>query len=274
MTSNVFKYLSQAPSEIRSTKNENLSFSLEEISHFDPFTLVRWKSLFDLAHSQGNKINVKLPNNTDAKNYAGRMGLFENTDYQYPHDQNDSSRFFQLMKITDDRNDRIYDECKKILDNSNVPSNYITDLSEAFAELADNIYYHSGPSDNSGWGYIHGQVYGNHRIEVALSDVGVSVYGSYKRRNQLRGRTEEQIIKDIFEEAESSLNQAGRGHRGLGLNEVKNFISSFKGNFDMWTGNFFLRIDKEGVHSGPHGMGEAKTIKTEGTWIQMKIPIV
>ncbi len=111
MTSNVFKYLSQAPSEIRSTKNENLCFSLEEISDFALFTLVRWKSLFDLAHSQGNKINVKLPNNTDAKDYAGRMGLFENTDYQYPYSQNDSSRFFQLMKITDDR---IYDECKKM----------------------------------------------------------------------------------------------------------------------------------------------------------------
>ena len=42
-------------------------------------------------------------------------------------------------------------------------------------------------------------------IRVGIADAGIGFYGSYKRNNQLRNRTEKQILLDAFEMGESSL---------------------------------------------------------------------
>ena len=196
------------------------------------------------------------------------MGLFEETNYSYqrPPNENESSHFFSLRKITNDRNEDIYKQCKKVF--HQIPFNYVRDLCDVFIELTDNIYYHSGQSENSGWGYVHAQTYDN--IQIALSDVGVGVYGSYQRRDKLKNRTEKKLVCDIFEESESSLNPPlGQGdqHRGVGLSQVKDFIMESGGELNMYTGKVFAKVDQNGVR-----VLSNDNIKTEGTWIEMILP--
>lgn len=261
--------LAHAPSEIRSKKHTSLLINLERWNYVRPYELVRIRSIIDLANEMNLSIQITPPLSVDVKDYAARMGLFEGTGFQYPYNKNNSVTFFPLIKITNDRNEEVYEECRKVFGLSNATANYVNRLSDAFVELADNIYYHSGTTENSGWGYIHAQAYLQAGvIRLGLSDVGVGVYGSYERTGQLRGRTEEQLTKDVFEELESSLNPGPKkGHRGLGLHEVKEFIDRHTGLLVMRTGNVTVNANQVGIYPQPSGF------KTEGTWIQMRVPI-
>ena len=146
----------------------------------------------------------------------------------------------------------------------------LLDLAVAFSRLsykADNIYYHSGLEEGTGWGYVHAQTYEDY-IQLSICDVGVGVYKSYERTKQLRNRSEEDLIFDIFNEGESSLNNGPKGgHRGLGLCEVKDFISEFEGCLKMYTGSVEVTIKGEEINS------ESTPYKTEGTWIKINVPI-
>lgn len=261
--------LAQAPSEIRSGNYNQLNLDLALLGYIRPYQLVRIRCLIDLAIEQNLSVQINPPNSSDVRDYAGRMGLFKGTSYTYPYNENHSSTFFPLIKITNDRNESIYEECRKVFGLSNATANYVNRLSDAFVELADNIYFHSGETENSGWGYIHAQAYKHGgTIRLGLSDVGVGVYGSYQRTGQLRGRSEEQLTRDVFEELESSLNPGPKkGHRGLGLHEVKDFIDRHTGLLVMYTGNVIVNVNQVGIFP------QKSSFKTEGTWIQMRVPI-
>ncbi|NJL25788.1 MAG: hypothetical protein HC902_11835 [Calothrix sp. SM1_5_4] len=197
------------------------------------------------------------------------MELFKGTDYVYPFQQNNPDTFFPLIKITNDRNESIYEECLRVFGYSKATSNYVNRVSDAFVELADNIYFHSGAKVNSGWGYIHAQAHPQSGIiRLGICDVGVGIYGSYERTGQRKGRTEENLVRDVFEEMESSLNVGpGKGHRGLGLHEVREFINTNTGLLTMRTGNMLVYVNQTGVYP------QRTTYKTEGTWIELRIPI-
>jgi len=197
------------------------------------------------------------------------MGLFKGTNYVYPHTEQDPTTFFPLKKIVNDRNEEVYEDCQRVFSYSNATANYVNRVSDAFVELADNIYFHSGEVANSGWGYIHAQAHqqsGN--IRLGICDTGLGIFGSYQRTGQLRGRTEESLAKDIFEELESSLNLGpSAGHRGLGLYEVRQFLNTHTGLLRMLTGNVIVYVNQTGVYS------QRNNFRTDGTWIDMRIPI-
>lgn len=260
--------LASAPSVIR-TSSDSIRLNLEDCGFIRPDRLVRWRCIIDLALECGRSIQITPPKSVDAKNYAGRMELFKGTDYVYPFQQNNPDTFFPLIKITNDRNESIYEECLRVFGYSKATSNYVNRVSDAFVELADNIYFHSGEKVNSGWGYIHAQAHPQSGIiRLGICDVGVGIYGSYERTGQLKGRTEENLVRDVFEEMESSLNVGpGKGHRGLGLHEVREFINTNTGLLTMRTGNMLVYVNQTGVYP------QRTTYKTEGTWIELRIPI-
>lgn len=261
--------LATAPTEILSGRFTDVKLNIENCHFIRPAKLVRWRCLLDLATSCGLRVQIVPPSKEDAKSYAGRMGLFRDTNYVYPHRENEPTTFFPLIRITNDRNESLYEECQRVFGYSNATANYVNRVSDAFVELADNIYFHSGQTANSGWGYIHAQAHkqsGN--IRLGICDVGVGIYGSYERTNQLRGRTEEVLTKDVFEELESSLNAGPRqGYRGLGLHEVREFINTNTGLLKMYTGNTLVYVNQTGVYS------QRNSFRTDGTWIDMRIPI-
>ena len=155
-----------------------------------------------------------------------------------------------------------------------VKDNLKGDLNEAplkiksgeYSELADNIYYHSGEKENCGWGYIHAQTYES-KILLGICDVGIGIYESYKRTGQLNRRSEENLISDIFEENESSLNNSKNNHRGLGLYEVKEFIGIYEGSLKMLSGNVTASLKKNKIDI------KKLKYKTEGSWIKMEVPV-
>ena len=194
------------------------------------------------------------------------MGLFEGTNYEYPYDSHEPENFFPLKKIINDKNDLLFEDCCRVFEKSGATRNYIQRLAESFSELADNIYFHSGEEENCGWGYIHAQAYEN-KICLGICDVGIGIYESYKRTGQLKGRSEDKLIIDIFEESESSLNNSKKNHRGLGLYEVKGFIDMHGGSLKMLSGNASVKLEKNKI--------DPKKIfyKTEGSWIEMVVPV-
>jgi anti-sigma regulatory factor (Ser/Thr protein kinase) len=261
--------LATASNKLKNLNDNKITFDLSNYSFVKPYQLVRIRCLYDLALELGLSFFTTYPLDQNVKDYCGRMGLFEGTDYAYPYKKKTEDKFFQLLKITNDRNETVYDECQKVLRLSKVTSNYINRLADTFTELADNIYYHSGSKENTGWGYMHAQAHiRSGQIHLGLSDVGVGVYGSYQRTNQVRNRTEEQVITDIFEELESCLNPGPqKGHRGLGLHETKDFIDKHTGHLILSSGNYSVHVNQTGIYPQ-----ENKYI-TEGTWIQMRVPI-
>ena len=262
------KELAQAPLEIRSGKYTQVNLSMEDVNFFEPYQLVQWKCIIDLAVEYNLEVSIEPPQNQDVGNYAGRMGLFEGSNYKYPYNCNISSTFFPLIKVKDDKNVRIYEDSRRVFKCAGATNNYIDDVSDHFTELADNIYFHSGQTENSGWGYIHAQTYKS-KICLGICDIGVGVYGSYKRTNQIRGRSEAEVIKDIFQELESSLNTDHKPrHRGIGLSGVKSFIDSQGGYLDLYTGKTKVTVKDSEV--------SLKEIShtTYGTLIIMKVPIL
>ncbi len=263
------EFLAASPISIKSGLYDALHLDLSLIGYIRPHLLVRLRTIIDLAVNCGLRVRISPPVRTDYRDYAGRMGLFEGTDYNYPYNRNEPHTFFPLLKINNDRNQQVYEDCMRVLGLSNVTSNYLRLVVDAFVELADNIYFHSGTAENTGWGYIHAQanpLAGD--IRLGLSDVGIGIYGSYERTGQLRGRNEVQVMSDIFNELESSLNLIpGRGYRGVGLYEVQNFLTQHTGHLKVMSGNVTVDVNQMGIYT------VTNAFRTEGTWIQMRVPI-
>ncbi len=227
-----------SPYDIHSGKYSSIKIDLSDIQFFTPAVLVRVRCIIDLAFDCKLKVFIIPPSNENVKNYGGRMGLFDGTGYTYPHNKQDSAKFFPLLKIVDDRDCTLEDKCHAVF-NPLAPGSLVTELADIFGEIANNIYFHSGPKGNQGWGYAHAQVYDDKGIvEVAVSDVGVGFLKSYQRTGQDRGRNEEQIILESFNELESSLNNKSEiKYRGIGLYETLDFIKKSSGKIRVLSGN-------------------------------------
>ena len=78
------KDLAQAPLEIRSGKYTQVNLNMQDVSFFEPYQLVQWKCIIDLAVECNLEVNIEPPQDQNVNNYAGRMGLFEGTNYKYP----------------------------------------------------------------------------------------------------------------------------------------------------------------------------------------------
>ncbi len=261
--------LSQAPDEWDLLFDDDVTLDLSEWSTTKSVYLVRTRCLIDYLLRQNVVPKILWPQNISAREYAGRMGLFEGTDYIYPLNQHEPQSFFPLYKIENDWTEFLYEECHRVLSLSNVPRNYINSLADAFTELANNIYYHSGEKENTGFGYVHAQAYPKGQyIHISICDLGIGVYGSYERRNKVRGRPEYEVVRDAFNELDSSLNEApGVGHRGIGLSIVRDFIVQHNCTLWMWTGKTNVCLSKNGIFTGTN------SFNFKGTLIEMKVPM-
>ena len=258
----------EAPILLRSKNYNQLLLDLSSVSFVKSLELTQWKCLIELALEYDMKVNITPPHEESAYHYAGRMGLFEKTNYVYPFKEKQPQTFFPLLRIESDRNENLYEECLRVFSMSNVSTNYIRRLADTFTELADNVYFHSGQSPNSGWGYVHAQVY-QKNICIGVSDVGVGFYGSYKQNNQIRGRTEKQILLDAFKVGESSLNPFPKpGYRGVGLSEVFEFIERFSGIMTVSSGKAMVMATQKGLKD------EGLLYNVYGAWIQLEVPIL
>ena len=236
-----------ASDKICSNNYSKLNIDLSSVSWFEPDTLTRLKCLIDLAQKQQMEVAITPPKRGGVEDYGGRMGLFDRTlvnnqEYKYPYNraEHESDSFFPLIKIENDRNETLQEKFLKVI---NPPGYKLIELSESFSEIVDNIYYHSGESENTGWGYAHAQCqYNNSEIQIAISDTGVGFLGSYKRTNQVRNRNETDIVVDAFNERESSLNNEVEECRGIGLYGLHEYIKKASGQIQVWSGNSYVEI--------------------------------
>ena len=262
-----FLELGPAPFEIQSDRYSSLTINLEDWSHAFSKQMVRIKSIIQLAKEHKLPVKINYPTKEDVKHSAGRVGLFKDFSYN-PQAKHKESKFFSIYEITNDRSEVLYEECHRILSFSEIPSNFIDELADAFTELSDNVYFHSGQTKNSGKGFAHVQVY-EKNIKTAIDDCGVGFFGSYKRADQVRFRSELQIIEDAFEEMESSLNiNPKNGHRGLGLFSVKNLIKKYGGKITVISGRSRFCMKNNAI------VRETLSYQYKGTNIELEIPRV
>lgn len=262
--------LGPAPALIKTGFYSEVKLDLTNVTHIDSFLLARCRCIIDESARAKLKLSVLPPSSSKVYSYIGRMDLFKGFQYIYPYKSHEPDTFFSLKKVENDRTEYLYEDCRRVFGLANIPNNYIDSLTDAWTELANNIFYHSGDRDSSGWGYIHAQAYLNSKkIKVALSDTGVGFYGSYSRTGQVRNRSESQIITDSFNLHESCLNPIpGRGHRGVGLSLVKDFVSINGGVVYIWSGRTIVTVNQSGIRSQTLGFN------TVGTVIEMIVKIV
>lgn len=260
------KQLCDAKNIILQGNQNNVVLDLSKINFLLPEQSVHIRCLIDLCKENLNVGNrsIILPVGEDAKNYAGRIGLFDKTDYNYPLKKHDSNKFFSLHRIDSDSNDDLREQFITIFSNMKIPKNYCADIADNFVEIADNVYFHSGQKYKTGWGYACAQIIKN-QIHIAVCDVGIGFYNSYKNNGTLKNRTEEQILKDSINELVSSLNDPVRG---IGLFEAKEFIQRHGNCLEIKTGNYKLCVSKENIN----------VLKLDnffdGAIIKMEVPVV
>lgn len=267
--------IASAPEKISSYQYSEVQIDLSTVDFLESMDLTRARCLIDRLKDLGVKFSILPPIKQAVKDYAGRMGLFEDMDYNYPYHQHVPETFFPLIRVGSDRNDQLFEECQRVLNYSKLSVNYLAPLTEAFIELADNVYYHAGKMQNSGWGYVHAQVYEKGSwfwkkgyIRICVTDIGNGFYGSYERTKQIRNRSETEILVDAFKEGESSLNvNPGRGVRGVGLYEVFKFVKEFSGRIKILSG----AAQVSGMQNGLTSLN--LPYRVYGTWVELEVPI-
>ena len=238
-----------APDNICSNNYSKLNIDLSSVRFFEPETLVHLKCVIDLAHQYQMKVSIIKPHKLLCTGYAQSMGLFDKTlidgeEYTYSRNEHESDSFFPLLKIENDHNDTLQNKCLKVIENILGVGFKPFDLSDHFSEIANNVYYHSGQEENTGWGYAQAQAWENGKIHIAASDVGVGFLGSYERTNQIKDRNEIDIIVDAFKELESSLNNGVDVKcRGIGLHGVYEYTKEQSGTIEVWSGSSYVKIN-------------------------------
>lgn len=265
-----FKGMATGVREILSSGDPQIELDFSGWRYVHSYYLTMARCLIDFAIGSGRQIFITPPTSASCRDYAGRMGLFRGTTYNYPYKPHQPHTFFPLTKIVNDRTEFLYEEMNRVLLQSNIPANYITSLCDSFTELANNVFYHSGHTENSGWGYVHAQAYPTaKKIKLAIADNGVGFWGSYGRTNQIRGRTPDQVVCEAFNELESSLNKApGQGYRGIGLSEVRTFIKNNQAKLYLWTGATCACVTSSNISAN------SLEFDCAGTTIEFEVPIV
>ncbi len=261
------KSIATGISELRKAKPSKVCIDLTEAKWLRTLDLARIRCAIDLVINLGVSLSILHPRTKSVQNYAGRMGLFEGTGYEYPFQRRSSDSFFPLRRITNDQNEDLFDLSSRIF-GERIPGNYVRRVSDAFCELADNVYFHSGEDVNSGWGYVVAQTVGA-TAGIAIVDFGVGFYGSYERQSTLRARTELQILEDSFNVGESSLNPSFQGgHRGIGLADVLEFVhGTDQGTLEVRSGRA-----RAVARAGKLAVG-VPLYRVAGTWIHMEVPL-
>lgn len=256
---------------IKDNTIDSVSFDFSKISFFHPNEVAFARALIELCFI--NNITMDFggihleEHRTGPLFYANRMGLFRDTGIEYTFKRNISDKFTEVITIRDDDSSEIGQQVSDILHAIHLPTNFIVDFVDMFSELCNNVYYHSGPEINTGWGCVHAQTYSN-RVELSVCDLGIGVYRSYQRTNQLKGRSESELLRDIFNLLDSSLNiGSGRDIRGRGLHEVQSFLENFGGTLTLRSGSHRVTINN----------GEKSVFSSRapfyGTMIDIVVPV-
>lgn len=254
-----------AKSKILQNLSSDIILDLSKFSFFFPEHTTQIRCLIDLSKSNNNGIKSIIPPESSApKDYAGRIGLFEGTNYQYPYNKQEAAKFFPLYKINSDSNETLIEKFVTVFTNTKIPINYCRDIAETFSEIADNVYFHSGQTYKAGSGYACAQII-NGKVHKAVCDLGIGFYNSYKNNGTLKNRDEEQILLDSVEELVSSLKDPVRG---IGLFQAKEFIQGHGNCLEISTGNYRLRVSKRDVTV------QKLDIPFDGAIIKMEIPTV
>jgi anti-sigma regulatory factor (Ser/Thr protein kinase) len=247
---------------------ESFTLDLSDIAWLNPIEVVRFKCAHRLAREMNCPARFTPPKRTDVASYARRMGLFDAAAIPSTDSQ---ATFFPLYSVADDNNSALFDELIRVFGPEEPSVNWAGEVASALTELVDNIYYHSGVTPNSGWGYAHAQKLRNaNMISIGIADVGIGYTASYRRTGQDKGRSPLQIVQDSFKLQESSLNLPGKPpHRGIGLSQVVDFINGFNGTLKLFTDNVSAEL---------HGKGTLRVQDAGydvcGTWISLEVPIV
>ncbi len=240
-----YSSIAKATKEIKEGSLKALTLNLSQINFLYSADLVLLKCFFMLCNENEVQVKIMPPENPGAKSYAERMGLFGDIAEKYAAEH--SEKFFPLYFVENDHNFQLEEYCSLFF--SDCPWNIITDISDSIGEIADNIYFHSGKKENTGKGYVHAQIL-QEKIIVAVCDLGEGFYTSYQRTGQLKGRNNEQILKDSIKELESCLNGNGENRRGLGIATVVEYIQGGR-SLKIISGDTRLEVTKTGVKTYP-----------------------
>lgn len=266
---NLFNYSERysAKKIILENYSSDLILDLSQASIPLPEDLAYLACIFDFAsHNLGTRnIFVKYPNEGLSTMHAGNMGLFDRIkDYNLPYKKKNSDWFVPLTKINNDDNGFLIEGLEEILKKSGRPVAGLVDaLHTPLTETADNIYYHSGKTENSGWGFACGHIIGTN-LSVAFADIGVGFRGALERSGQENSLSDSEIILNAFKEGVTTTTNP---YRGIGLAEVWKYIMQTNGSIEVRssTGVANIRKGRQNVMEGSWNVN--------GVLITLNIPI-
>lgn len=202
--------------------------------------------------------------------YAEQVGLFAGLDEvtdtistlnQFPYNP---ENYFELQRIEGDSLEVPLQHLTRLL--TRWPE-LAPKLPAHLAGLAQNIFVHSGPKENTGWGFVQAQTTGA-KLRIAYCDFGVGCYKTFQRNNLLQGRVPKEILEICLEPEGTSLAQnSAYQSRGEGLASICTFLEDHKGSMDFYSDGLRCRYAK-GKKST-----EVLGIRTKGTLVSIEIPL-
>ncbi len=258
-----------AVAQIKHGVCNSLSIDFSNVKFFNCENLVRFKCLIHLAKTRNIPLQIKKPRESEVNKNAVTAGLF--ADAAPMTGQNHGGPIIPLQLIDSEQNDFLFEDLDKAFSSLGPSSNWMPELFEALSELANNIYFHSGVVENSGWGFVQAQKYPDkNEICISICDIGAGLLESYRRRGLVKDRSEQQLVLDSFNELVSSRNSPEvPAHRGKGLYEVLSFVKGFRASLAFSTGSFVVAIKPESdlITITPRA-------HIEGTLIKLEVPIL
>lgn len=173
---------------------------------------------------------------------------------------------FPATKERIEDKDNILSSIEKIMvSQTGLDANIVTGIKYMLAEIVDNITEHS----HSPNGYIFAQCYPSKGfIDICIGDNGVTLLGSYKRREDCEIFSDEEAMR-AANSGISTKNLPDAENRGYGLKTSRNMlIDGLGGQYIMVSGDtvYGKTPVAEGYVELPTG------IRFEGTIVAMRIP--
>jgi len=205
--------------------------------------------------------------------YAEQMGLFtgigegesQERVLALPNCSYNPDNYFELHRVEVGSDAMLAEQLTRLL--APYPRLAAT-LPRHLTDLSQNIFLHSGPKENTGWGFVQAQTTGG-KLRIAFCDFGVGCYKTFQRNNLLQGRSPKEILETCLEPYGSCLaKDALHPNHGVGLSRICDFLNDHKGGMDIYSDGLLCRYSKGKKSTRVLGS------RTKGTLISLEIRLL
>lgn len=219
-------------------------------------------SLVKYFTNKGIKFNINV-NNPSNNTYVARIDFYRQLDIPFVENFNrwdSTGRFVEITNFDESNSVQVTNNILRVIrDNFNADMSIISCLNYCFMEMVDNVQVHA-QSPIGGYTVAQNYPYSN-ELRIVIIDAGVGIYESLTKTQGTKYGNLSPSEALEFAIKEEVTNGKGRGN---GLFHTSEFIKENKGEMQIYSGEYCLKISGSEVWT-------ERSAYLQGTLIYVKI---